>query len=528
MSKRYDAIVIGGGHNGLVTAAYLAKAGKRVLVLEKRYLVGGASVTEEVYPGFKFSVFSYVVSLLRPEIIRDLNLPKHGLTILPLESTLTPLPNGDYIYRDADHFRTLRDIARHSKRDAEAYEEYSRAMFFMAKAVKYILGIIPPDPTSLHPEDLIGMAKMARHFLNLEDEHFYILLKLMTMSAADFVEEWFETDGLKATLSASGIIGTFLGIRSPGTAYVLLHHYMGEIDGAFRAWGFAKGGTGSIAEAIASAAREFGAEIRTNAPVTEVIVKNGQAIGVALEDGEEIYADVVASSLDPKMTFLKMVDPRELPTDLVDSIKKFNIRGSSGKVNLALDAAPDLRCMPGYGRHLAGAISISPSVEHMERAYDDAKYGRFSRRPYIDMIIPSMIDPDMAPPGKHVVSCFVQYAPYELKDGTWDEQREAFGDAVVDTLSEFIPNLKDIILYRQVLTPLDVERMIGISQGNIFHGELSLSQLFFLRPAPGYAKYRTPIRNYYQCGSGAHPGGGITGAPGRLAALEILKDWGQR
>ncbi len=524
MSQKYDAIVIGGGHNGLVTAAYLAKAGKRVLVLEKRYLVGGASVTEEVYPGFKFSVFSYVVSLLRPEIIRDLNLPKHGLTILPLESTLTPLPNGDYIYRDADHFRTLRDIARHSQRDAEAYEEYGRAMYFMAKAVKFILGMVPPDPTSFHPEDLLGLAKTANNFLGLEEEQLYTLVKLMTMSAADFVSEWFETDGLRATLAASGIIGTFLGIRSPGTAYVLLHHYMGEIDGAFRAWGFAKGGTGGIAEAIASAAREFGAEIRTEAPVAEVLVKDGRAVGVVLESGEEIQADVVVSSLDPKVTFLKLVDPRQLPPELVEDIRKFNIRGSSGKVNLALDGLPELTCMPGYGRHLAGAISISPSVEYMERAYDDAKYGRFSRRPYVDVIIPSMIDPDMAPPGKHVMSCFVQYAPYELAEGTWDEQREAFGDAVVDALSEFMPNLKERILYRQVLTPLDIERMVGITQGNIFHGELSLSQLFFLRPAPGYAKFRTPIRNYYQCGSGAHPGGGITGAPGRLAALEILKD----
>lgn len=524
MSQKYDAVVIGGGHNGLVTAAYLARAGKKVLVLERRHLVGGASVTEEIFPGFKYSVFSYVVSLLRPEIIRDLSLPRHGLTILPLESTLTPLPNGDYLYRDVDHYRSLRDIARHSPRDAEAYDDYGRTMFFMAKAVQPILGIIPPDPASLDPRELLDLAGLGRHFLGLDEEQLYTLFKLMTMSSADFLEEWFETDALKATLSASGIIGTFLGPRSPGTAYVLLHHYMGEIDGVFRAWGFARGGTGGISESIASAARAFGAEIRTNAPVAEVLVKNGRATGVVLEGGEEISAGVVVSSLDPKLTFLKLVDAALLPADLVDSVRKFNIRGSSGKVNLALDAAPDVACLPGDGPHLRGAISISPNIDYLERAYDDAKYGRFSRRPYIDIIIPSMIDPGMAPPGKHVMSCFVQYAPYQLREGTWDEQREAFGDAVVDTLAEYIPNLKDIILHRQVLTPWDMEQSVGLSQGNIFQGELSLSQLFFLRPAPGYAKYRTPIANYYQCGSGTHPGGGISGAPGRLAALEILKD----
>lgn len=524
MTHSYDAIIIGGGHNGLVAAAYLAKAGKRVLVLEQRPLVGGASVTEEIYPGFKYTVFSYVVSLLRPEIVRELQLPKHGLTILPLESTLTPLRDGRYLYRDGDHFGTLRNIARFSMRDADAYDEYGRSMYFMAKAVKYILGIVPPDPTSYHPRDLLGLVDMARHFLNLGEEKLYLLAKLMTMSSADFLEQWFESEPLKGTLSASGIIGTYLGPRSPGTAYVLLHHYMGEIDGAFRAWGFAKGGTGGIAQAIARAAESHGAEIRCNAPVAQIIIRNGEAAGVALENGDEIYANVVASSLDPKLTFLELVDPQTLPSDLVTAIRRYNVRGSSGKVNLALDALPDLACLPGPGQHLAGAISISPGVDYLERAYDDAKYGDFSKRPFIDVILPSVIDPHMAPPGKHVMSCFVQYAPYELRDGTWDQKREAFGDAVVDTLAQYIPNLKDIILHRQVLTPLDIERTIGITQGNIFHGELSLSQLFFLRPAPGYARYRTPIRNYYQCGSGAHPGGGIMGAPGRLAALQILKD----
>ncbi|HSG15564.1 MAG TPA: NAD(P)/FAD-dependent oxidoreductase [Anaerolineae bacterium] len=522
MADKYDAIVIGAGHNGLVNAAYLARAGKRVLVLEQRHLVGGATVTEEIYPGFNYTVMSYVVSLLRPEVIRDLKLPSHGLTILPLESTLTPLPDGDFLYRDGDHYRTFHDIARFSARDAEAYEDYGRAMYFMAKAVKYILGQTPPDPTSFRPGDLSGMLGLARHVLGLPSDDLAMLAKLMTMSAADFVARWFESEPLMATLSASGIIGTFLGPRSPGTAYVLLHHYMGEIDGQFRAWGFAKGGTGGIAEAIASAARSYGAEIRTEARVQQVMVKNGRVFGVLLDSGEGIVADVVVSSLDPRHTFLNLVDPGQLPPDLVEAAGRFTFRGSSAKVNLALDAAPELACKPGLGRHLAGAISISPSVDYLEQAYDEAKYGDFSRRPYIDVIIPSMIDPDMAPPGKHVMSCFVQYAPYELRQGTWPEKREALGDVVIDTLSEYFPNLKQIILHRQVVTPLDMEQMTGLSQGNIFQGELSLSQLFFMRPAAGYAQYKTPIQGYYQCGSGAHPGGGITGAPGRLAARAIL------
>ena len=522
--QTYDAIVIGAGHNGLVNAAYLAKAGLKVLVLERRPVIGGASVTEEILPGFKFSVFSYVVSLLRPEIIRDLELPRHGLTILPLESTLTPLPDGNYLYRDADHYRTQREIARFSPRDADAYDDYARTMYFMAKAVKYVLGIQPPEPTSLHPSDVSGLLNLARHFLKLPDDQLHTLVRLMSMSSADFLERWFESEPLKGTLSASGIIGTFLGPRSPGTAYVLLHHYMGEIDGVFRSWGFARGGTGGIAQAIAQAAQSFGVQIRTGAPVTQVIIKNGRATGVALESGEEIHARLVVSGLDPNLTFLRLVEPGVFSSDLIESVRKYVYRGSSGKVNLALDRLPTLSSSPGDAAVLRGAISISPSIEYIERAYDQAKYGEFSRRPYIDIIIPSMIDPGMAPPGKHVMSCFVQYAPYDLCGAGWDEQREAFGDTVVDTLSEYFPNIKDIILHRQVLTPLDIERTIGLTQGNIFQGELSLSQLFFLRPAPGYADYRTPLPGYYQCGSGTHPGGGITGAPGRLAALRILKD----
>jgi phytoene dehydrogenase-like protein len=527
--NRYDVIVIGGGHNGLVTAAYLARAGRKVVVFEKRHVLGGAAVTEEIVPGFKFSVFSYVVSLLRPEIIRDLDLPRHGLEILPLDGTFTPMPSGDYLWRVNDHAKTRREIARHSKTDAEAYEEFGKEMVQMCRFVKPILGMVPPDPTSLDPRDLKKLLFLGRRFRSLSNEDRYNLVQLMTMSATDLLDEWFETDVLKATMSASGIIGTFLGVRSPGTAYVLLHHYMGEIDGAFRSWGFSRGGTGAISNSIAGAAREAGAEIRTEAQIARILIRDGAVEGVALDSGEEVRAPVVSSSLDPNLTFLKLMDARELPAEFIEEIRRYKYRGSSGKVNLALDALPEFTCLPGAGRHLRGAMSISPGVEYMERAYDQAKYGEFSSRPYIDMVIPSLTDPSVAPPGKHVLSCFVQYAPYKLKPGlNWDEQREAFGDTVVNTISEYAPNLKKIIIARQVLTPLDIERSIGLTEGNIFQGELSLEQLFFLRPVAGWARYRTPIRNLFMCGSATHPGGGIMGAPGRLAALEILKDKGAR
>src|SRR5829696_6387257 len=536
--QRYDAVIIGGGHNGLVSAAYLARAGLRTLVLERRHVLGGAAVTEEIIPGFRFSVASYVVSLLRPEIIRDLNLPRYGLDILPLDGTFTPLrktdkapKGGDYLWRVNDHGRTVRELRRWSKNDAEAYEEYGQLMVEMARFIKPILGIVPADPTDNNPRPLMPFAGLARRFQQLPERQQAVFVQLMTMSAADFLDQWFETDPLKATMSASGIIGTYLGVRSPGTAYVLLHHYMGEIDGAFRAWGIPKGGTGGISNAIGSAARALGAEIRMEAPVDRVIVRGGRAVGVALAGtGEEIQADVVLSSVDARRTFLGLLEPGSLDAEFEDEIRRFKFRGSSGKVNMAVDRLPEFPSLPGVGEHLRGAISFSPSVDEMERAYDDAKYGRFSEKPYIDMIIPTLVDPTMAPPGKHVVSCFVQYAPYTLAPelGTWDDQREAFGDAVVDRISEFAPGFRESIMFRNVQTPLDIERTTGLTEGNIFQGELTLEQLFFNRPAPGFARFRTPIRDLWLCGSSTHPGGGIMGANGRIAALEVLRSRGRR
>ncbi len=524
LTKNYDAIIIGGGHNGLTAAAYLAKAGRRVLVLEQRHLVGGAAVTEEIYPGFKYTVYSYVVSLLPPRIIQELQLPKHGLHVMPLEGAFTPMEDGNYIASYSDEDDTLAEIRRHSKRDADIFPVFNIMMYDLARAVKPILTMIPPDPANPGLEGLRTLRDLGGHLKSLGKEKFHWLTKIMTMSAYDFLREWFETDVLIATQAQIGVIGTFLGPKSPGTAYVLLHYYMGELDGASSTWGSQRGGTGGVSEAIAGAARSFGAEILCNAPVKQVIIKNGQAIGIALENGDEIVGKTIVSGCDPKVTFRTLVDEKELPSDLVDAIDKFKYRGSSGKVNLALDGLPTFPAMKDKAL-IRGMQEICPSVDYLERAYDDAKYGGFSKRPFMGCIIPSTVDPTMAPPGKHVMSIFVQYASYDMPaHGDRDQQREAFGNAVIDSLVEFAPNIKNLILHKQVITPWDIEQTVGITEGNISHGELMLDQLFFMRPIPGWAKYRTPVRNYYQCGSGTHPGGGITGTPGRMAAAEILKD----
>ena len=526
--RLYDAIIIGGGHNGLVCAAYLAKAGRSVLVLERRYVLGGAAVTEELYPGFKFSVCSYVVSLFRPHIIRELELARHGLELIPLECSFLPLPNGDSLCRWPDPHRTRREIARFSAKDAEVYPEFGLAMTKISLFAKALIDSPAPNPMSMNPAEIIDLLRLGKRFRELGPDLMHLSMQLLTMSAVDFLDGWFESDVLKAPMSVSGIIGTFLGVRSPSTAYVLLHHYMGEIDGAFRSWGFVKGGTGRLSLAIASAATSYGAEIRTEAAVERVLIEGGRAVGVVLPGGDEIRAKAVVSGLDPHRTFLRLVGEEHLDPDFVTRIKRYKMRGSSGKVNLAVDRVPEFSCRKNGTDHLRGDVAIAPSIDYLERAYDEAKYGDFSQRPYLNVVIPSLVDSSLAPPGKHIVSCFVQYAPYHIKEGAehWPQRSEAFGDAVVDTLAEYCPGLKESILYRQVVTPWDLEQEFGLTEGNIFQGELSPEQLLFQRPIAGWARYRTPIRDFWMCASGTHPGGGIMGAPGELAAKTMLNSGG--
>jgi phytoene dehydrogenase-like protein len=526
-AQKYDAIIIGGGHNGLTCAAYLARAGLRVVVLERRHVLGGATVTEEVWPGFLISVASYVVSLLRPEIIRELDLARHGLEILPVDGTLTPTGTkpGEYLWRVDDHGVTRRELRRWSKRDAEAYDEYSLLMAEMARFVKPLLGEAAPRLGSLDGGGLAALAGFARRFAALPESQQTTFIQLLTMSSADFVSQWFETEPLRATLSASGIIGTFLGPRSPGSAYVLLHHYLGEIDGEYRAWGLPRGGTGAVSGAIASAAREAGAELRTDSPVARVLVRDGKATGVALENGDEIAAASVISSADVRVTLGRLVESGVLPPQADEAVRSYKFRGSSAKVNFALDRLPTfsfLKDSPNATDVYRGMVSISPSVDYLERAYDDAVAGHFSRNPYVDIGFPSAVDPSVAPPGKHVMACFVQYAPYQLAESDWDAERDALGDTVQATIAKYAPDLPDIVLHRQVLTPLDIERTFGLSEGNIMQGELLLEQLFAERPGVG-AGYRTPIRDLWLCGASTHPGGVITGAPGRNAAMAVLR-----
>ncbi len=524
MLKKYDAIVVGGGHNGLTSAAYLAKAGKKVLVLERRHVLGGAAVSEEVFPGFRFSVCSYVVSLFRPHIIRELELTKYGFELIPLETSFTPLPNGDSLTRWSDYHRSREEIARFSQKDADNYPEFGLAMGKMGLFFKNIIDNPPPDPSSLKIKDLIQLLRMGKHFKESGSDVNCLHAQLLSMSSVEFLDNWFESSVLKSPMSVSGIIGTNLGVRSPGTAYVLLHHYMGEIDGAFRSWGFSKGGTGGISLAIAKAAQSYGAEIQAGAAVEKILIKNGKAYGVVLANGDEILSNVILSNADPRRTFFQFVGKENLPEEFNHQIENYKYRGSSGKVNLALDYLPEWSSRKGV-EHLKGDIAIAPSIEYLEKAYDDSKYGRYSRRPYLNIVIPSLVDPSVAPPGKHVMSIFVQYAPYHLEGGAsqWENQRESFYENVIDTIQDYCPKIRDAILHRQVLTPWDLEKEFGLTEGNIFHGELSLDQLLFLRPVSQWARYKTPIQGLWLCGSGAHPGGGIMGSPGELSAKTLLR-----
>jgi phytoene dehydrogenase-like protein len=525
MAKRYDAIIVGGGHNGLVTAAYLARAGKRVLVLERREMVGGCAVTEEVWPGYRVSTGAYLVSLLLERIVRELELERFGYRVIPKDPAFfTAFPDGRHLFFWQDEKRTLAEIARFSTKDAAAWPKYEAYLEKLAIVVESLLLVTPPELPPQKFDDYVEYLKLLARFRKLGPREITGLVKIFTQSAADLLDEWFESPEIKVTLATDGVIGANGGPRSAGTAYILMHHCMGDVAGKRGLWGFVKGGMGAVSEAIGASARAKGAEIRVNATVSRVLVKEGRTRGVVLENGDELDADIVASNLDPKLTFLKLLDSSCLEPDFRASIERFRVEGTSLKMNLALDGLPDFTALPGTpGPQHGATMHICPSIEYVERAWDDAKYGCPSHNPLLEMTCPTIYDPDLAPAGKHIMGIFLQYAPYTLRDASWDNLREPYGDRILQVIADYAPNIHKIVRERQVLSPLDLERRFGISGGNIFHGEMSLDQMFFLRPVAGWARYRTPVRGLYLCGSGAHPGGGVMGAPGYNAAREILK-----
>jgi len=526
VTKKYDAIVIGAGHNGLTNGAFLAKAGLDVLMVEKNEFIGGATVSRESYKdNWKYSNCSYVCSLLRPEVYRSLNLAKYGLQIVPYGGSVTIAQNGDYIGSYVDPDTSRREIARHSERDADATVRYDRDIMRQCRFIRQFLLRTPPDPTSFKPRDLVEMMYMGKEALKLGEDLIYDTMRFYTMSISDFLDEYFENPLVKASHSGSGIIGSALGVMSPGTAYVLLHHAMGDVDGSMGAWGFARGGMGAIADAMNDCFIDQGGTTITGSGVDQIIVKNGRAVGVALENGDEHYSDVVVSNMTLPRTFLECMDPNDLDPGFLKKVKNFKIRGSSGKLNIALDGAPDFTALRGNRELQRGDMHLIDSTERLERAYDDWKNGIWSQDPYIDMMIPSFTDPTMTPPGKHFMSVFVQYVPPKVHGKDWtDEQVQQFGHTVVNQIEEYAPGFKDLILHMEIRTPRELEDEVGLTEGNIFQGELTMDQLLFNRPIPGYAQYRGPVKGMYMCGSSTSPGGGVMAAPGANAAREILGD----
>lgn len=525
--KEYDAIVIGAGHNGLTNGAFLAKAGLDVLVLEKNEYIGGATVSRELHADWKYSNCSYVCSLFRPEIYQALDLGRHGLEVVPLQGSTTFKQDGDYFGSYHQSTVKRREIARHSKRDADASIRFDTDLMKWCRLIRGFLLRSPPDPTSFKPRDAMEFAYLLKAFYSLTESQIYEFIRFFTMSIAEYLEEYFESDVILAHFSGGSIIGTGLGVFSPGTAYILLHHAMGDVDGNIGSWGFARGGMGSVSQAIASSFKAAGGEYRTEAEVTRINVKGRRATGVVLASGEEIKAKAVVSNLDAKRTFLDIMDKKDLPESLYHRAKNFKIRGSSGKVNIALDGMPRFTALPEGSPLTLGHMHFTDSLERLERAYDDWKDNRWSRDPYVDTLIPTQYDPTLAPPGKHMMSVFVQYCPVEVNGGWTDLKRDQFGQAVIDQIASYSPNFKDLILHAEIRTPKELEAEAGLTEGNIFQGELTLDQLMFNRPFPGYAQYRGPVKNMYMCGSSTHPGGGVMGAPGANAAREILMDLGR-
>ncbi len=523
-TNRFDVIIIGGGHNGLVTAAYLARAGRKVLVLERRELLGGCSVTEELWPGYRVSTAAYLCSLMQERIIRELELERFGYRVDAKDPAFySVFPDDRHLFMWQDGQKTLAELAKFSRRDAEVFPAYEAHLERLAEVVESLLLTIPPEFPPSGVGDLLDYLKLAGRLRKLGRKEMTGLVNIFTMSASDFLDQWFESPEVKVTLATDGVIGANGGPRSPGTAYILLHHVMGGVAGKRGLWGFVKGGMGAIAESIAASARSHGAEIRTGAEVESIRVENGAARSVVLKGGDEYRAQVIASNVDPKLTFLGLVGERHLDAEFAASIRRYRCEGTSCKINLALDGLPDFRATPGTpGPQHRATMHICPSIEYVERAWDDAKYGAPSRSPMIEMTLPTMYDPALAPEGRHIMGIFLQYAPYTLRGASWEELREPFADRVVALIDEYAPGFSSRIVHRQVLTPYDLEQRFGITGGNIFHGEMSVDQMFVLRPVAGSARYRTPVRGLYLCGSGAHPGGGVMGAPGYNAARAIL------
>jgi phytoene dehydrogenase-like protein len=535
--EKYDAVVIGGGHNGLVCAAYLARAGQKVCVLERRHVLGGCATTEELWPGYKVSTAAYVISLFLPQIIRELKLKEYGLTILPrTPSSFTPLPDGRSLTMGADLALCHREIAKFSTRDAVEYPRYSAFLERVAEVLEPVLSQSAPDPLPLPDEwRHIGMGKKLRDGKKLWGIYRALgqlgadlpqAVELLTGAARPILDRWFESDVLKATLATDAIIGAFLSISSPGSAYVLLHHVMGEAGGARGVWGYVQGGMGGLAASLAAVCRDLGVDIRRESPVQAILTDRGRAIGVRLEDGRQIDAKFVASSVDAHLTFEKFLTPDELPAYFREAVARIDYASASAKINLALAEPPRFTCLPtdGVGAHHHGTMHIGPSLEYLEHAYDDAKYGRPSERPILEMTMATSVDDSIAPPGKHLLSIFVQYAPYKLAEGNWDDIKDNFADRCIETIAEYAPNVPAAIEHRQVLSPLDLERTFGITGGNIMQGAMSAHQLFCFRPVAGWADHRTPIRGLYLCGAASHPGGGVLGACGKNAAEEMLRD----
>jgi phytoene dehydrogenase-like protein len=537
--RKFDCLVVGGGHNGLVTAAYLARAGKSVCVLERRHVLGGCSTTEALWPGFKISTASYVVSLLLPEIIRELRLKQYGLEILPRNpSSFTPMLDGRSLLMGPDERATCREIAKFSERDATAYPKYNRLLEKVADVLEPLLMQSAPDPLPLsNAVRKIGVGKKLRDAgklmgmysaLNSLGDDTPAALELLVGAARPVLERWFESEVLRTTLATDAVIGAFASPSYPGTAYVLLHHVMGQAGGARGVWGYIQGGMGGLATSLEGACHDLGVEIRRETPVRRILVQNGRTVGVQLADDTLLEAPIIASSIDANQTFLRMLDPNDLPANFRSSVEGIDYASASLKINVALSELPDFTCVPGKTpmAHHRGTIHIGETLDTMERAFDDAKYGRPSTEPILEITIPSAVDSTLAPPGQHVMNLFVQYAPYKLADGkSWDDIKEDFADRCWALLSKYAPNMKNAVLHRQVLSPLDLERTFGLTGGNIMQGSMIPTQLFSMRPVAGWSDHRTPIAGLYLCGAASHPGGGVMGACGRNAAVEILRDY---